>query len=229
MKAVTPLSSSTPHAPPLRVFTTLLVKDNEVALRARHRARLDEGARAFDLVWDGDLDRALADVPRDGAAWRVRITLRAGEDPLVETAPYVAPHAPWTLCPVPAGAVPATVRMKTTARDHYEAARRRMGGADDALLIGHKGEVWETTTANLFVRLAGGVWATPPADQRLLPGVARAALLAKRPEIAEKPLFLADLAAADAIVVTNALFGVHAVGRIVGLGSFASDALASDL
>ena len=63
------------------------------------------------------------------------------------------------------------------------------------LLVNERGELTESTIANLVVRLDGALW-TPPLDSGLLPGVLRADLLA-RGEIRERVLRPEDLARAE--------------------------------
>jgi branched-subunit amino acid aminotransferase/4-amino-4-deoxychorismate lyase len=65
------------------------------------------------------------------------------------------------------------------------------------------GSVLEGAWANVWV-LRDGELLTPPDDGRLLPGVTRARLL-RRPEAHESPLTLADLAGAEAIVLTSSI------------------------
>ena len=65
---------------------------------------------------------------------------------------------------------------KTSRRERYEAARARHPDADDVLLVNTRGEVTESTIANVAAQL-GGRWITPPLDAGLLPGTERAALL----------------------------------------------------
>ena len=66
---------------------------------------------------------------------------------------------------------------KTTMRRPYEDARARHPDADDAVLVNTRGQVTETSVANIAVKLDGRWW-TPPLDAGLLPGTERAALLA---------------------------------------------------
>jgi branched-chain amino acid aminotransferase len=91
-----------------------------------------------------------------------------------------------------------------------EAAER---GADDAVMLNTAGRVAETTIANLFAR-ADGVWATPPVAEGALPGIMRAEVLA-RLGAAERPLAVADLQRADALLLTNAL-SIRAASRLDG-------------
>ena len=58
---------------------------------------------------------------------------------------------------------------KHSLRDVYERARARHPDADDVLLVNDRGEVTESTIANVAIRLAGR-WVTPPLDSGLLPG-----------------------------------------------------------
>ena len=74
---------------------------------------------------------------------------------------------------------------------------------DDVVLINQRGEVTETTIANLVVR-RGDRWYTPPLDSGCLPGVYRAKLL-EEGEIEERVLTLQDLVSADEIALINSV------------------------
>ncbi len=71
------------------------------------------------------------------------------------------------------------------------------------LLVNERGELTESTIANLVVRMDGALW-TPPLDAGLLPGVFRADLLA-RGEVRERTLHPADLHGADEIWLVNSV------------------------
>ena len=73
------------------------------------------------------------------------------------------------------------------------------------MLANERGEVTETTIANLLYRL-GDRWYTPPTHCGLLPGVGRR-LLIERGEVHERVLPLAELAACDELAVVSALRG----------------------
>jgi para-aminobenzoate synthetase/4-amino-4-deoxychorismate lyase len=62
---------------------------------------------------------------------------------------------------------------KTSLRGRYEEARRRHPDADDVLLVNDRGEITESTIANVAVRIDGR-WRTPPIGAGLLPGIGRA-------------------------------------------------------
>ncbi|HEU0053696.1 MAG TPA: aminotransferase class IV, partial [Longimicrobium sp.] len=74
---------------------------------------------------------------------------------------------------------------------------------DDVLLVNERGELTESTIANLVVEMDGVRW-TPPLESGLLPGVFRAELL-RRGEITERVLRPADLVRADTLWLVNSV------------------------
>jgi anthranilate synthase/aminodeoxychorismate synthase-like glutamine amidotransferase len=87
------------------------------------------------------------------------------------------------------------------------------------LITDETGELLETDRANVFA-VIDGVLLTPPADGRLLPGTARAAVMraarARAIKVGQKPLTLDQLTAATEVFVTNAVAGVLPVTAIDG-------------
>jgi para-aminobenzoate synthetase/4-amino-4-deoxychorismate lyase len=85
------------------------------------------------------------------------------------------------------------------------------------LLVDLDGFVLETTRANVLA-LVGDALVTPPLDGRILPGVTRGRALAAATELRltrdERPLPLAELVAAGAVVTSGALRGLESVARI---------------
>jgi para-aminobenzoate synthetase / 4-amino-4-deoxychorismate lyase len=86
-------------------------------------------------------------------------------------------------------------------------------------LIADGGELLEAGWANLFVA-GNGRLRTPPTDGRVLPGIARAAVLALTPclgiEAREEPLNRADLLTADEVFLTNSIRGIEAAVELDG-------------
>ena len=84
-------------------------------------------------------------------------------------------------------------------------------GADDALLLNTQGRIAESTVANVFLLVNGGI-ITPPVEEGALAGVARAdAIRLTRAE--EKPITVETLISASEVFLTNAL-GVRPVVMI---------------
>jgi para-aminobenzoate synthetase/4-amino-4-deoxychorismate lyase len=94
---------------------------------------------------------------------------------------------------------------KTSRRRPYSERRARHREADDVVLVNERGQVTETTVANLAVCL-GGRWCTPPLDNGCLPGVQRA-LLVEDGTLAERSISVAELQAAAQIALVSSVRG----------------------
>jgi len=204
------------------LFTTLRVARGRALFWADHVARLRVGSPALD---PGELLSRVRAAASGFDDARVRITLRPPEPPLIEARAYAPPGEPWRLQPVAVSHAGDGPLLKTTDRSRYEEARRALGRADDALLVGPSGEVLETTIANVLFLLPRGGVVTPPRCG-ILPGIARGRLL---PAAKESRLDLEAASGATACVVTNALLLVHPVASIEGVREYDSEALARDL
>jgi D-alanine transaminase len=118
------------------------------------------------------------------------------------------PDLRWARCDIKTTALLANV----LARE--QAAR---AGADEALLYRPEGTITECTAANFFA-VIDGVVRTHPADNRILQGVTRAAVLelcrSLEIECREVALHLSDLAAAAEAFITGTGIEVLPVGQI---------------
>ena len=94
---------------------------------------------------------------------------------------------------------------KTTRRASYERRRERRPDVDDVLLVNDRGEVTESTIANLAVRL-DGVWVTPPIDAGLLPGTYRTVLL-REGRLTERPVRVDELGGAGELALVSSVRG----------------------
>ena len=92
---------------------------------------------------------------------------------------------------------------KTTHRATYDRAKASRPDCDDVVLWNARGEITETTIANIVVEIDGGK-VTPPLACGLLPGVFRAWLLG-RGEIKERLIDSGDLRRASRIWVVNSV------------------------
>ncbi|MFA6243060.1 MAG: aminodeoxychorismate synthase component I [Candidatus Hydrogenedentales bacterium] len=182
-------------------------------LLAEHMERLCDSAAYFGFPCDRAAMEALLDA--QARAWRdtyedvplkVRLLLSRDGAVRVEAAP--APPA----LPVRVGfaARPIDERdihlfHKTTRRDAYESARASRPDCDDVILWNARGEVTESTTANVVVEM-NGEYLTPPVRCGLLAGTLRARLLAEG-RIKEAVLSKADVSRASAIHLINSVRG----------------------
>ena len=192
--------------------------------RDRHLRRLADSAEHLGFPLDRAVvvDELAARLAGVGAA-RVRLRLSRDGAVAVDLAPLPAAGGPVTLAVDDEPVDPASrwLRHKTTRREVYERRRHRHPDVDDVVLVNDRGELTETTIANLAVRL-GGTWWTPPLASGCLPGVERGRLL-DRGRLVERVLRPADLAAADGVAVLSSLRGwrtaVVAPARVEGLGA----------
>ncbi len=87
--------------------------------------------------------------------------------------------------------------------------KARRSGFDDAIRLNNKGEVAESSVANLFLKVAGK-WITPPKDSGILPGIIRG--LALQCSLVEEDRLLArDLPSVESIFLVNSLKGFQPV------------------
>lgn len=179
----------------------------EAALAAALGGGAEEppAAVAMDSGAGAPLDAAPGH-PAAAQALRVRLTLSPSGEPSVTVSPLPAPpDRPLRLALDPEPVDPAEPLLfhKTTLRDRYDRRRARWPEHDDVLLVNGRGEVTESTIANLAVRLDGRWW-TPPLASGCLPGVYRAELLA-RGEVGERVIHRSDLERAEEIALLNAV------------------------
>jgi para-aminobenzoate synthetase/4-amino-4-deoxychorismate lyase len=176
----------------------------------RHLARLADSADWFGFRCDpGQVRAAVTDaVAGRRTPARVRIRLARSGRVQVEVADAPPPSdGPVTLAidEAPVDSRSVWLRHKTTRREAYTSRAARHPHADDVVLVNERGELTETTIANLAVRLDGHWW-TPPTSAGCLPGIERGRLL-ERGLLHERVLTVADLHAADALALINSLRG----------------------
>jgi para-aminobenzoate synthetase/4-amino-4-deoxychorismate lyase len=198
------------------------VHDGVPVLAAAHVDRL---ARSAANLYGHRLDRdALVRLSEELAATasgeaRLRITVVPDHRVESDLRPVPAPVSSWRLAPVllpgGLGAHKWVDRGGLTALVPQAAS-----GRTDALLLDTDGTLLETSRGNLFLVFDDGVH-TPRADGRILPGVARASVLASLRSrglpVHERDLDLTDLAGAVEVFVTNAVRGVVPVTECTGV------------
>ena len=181
----------------------------------RHLARLATSAAYFGFAFEeGAIRQVLQDtcsgLPLEGAH-RVRLALGQSGCCTVQAAALPPLSAPLRLRIAPESTHNDDIflRHKTTVRAQYDAAWRaaEAQGAFDMLFVNQQGELTEGGRSNVFVKLAG-CWYTPPLSAGVLPGVMRSVLLDDPAWSArERSLTVADLRAAESVMVCNALRG----------------------
>ncbi len=178
-----------PARPSFALLETLLWEpDAGFLLAEEHLTRLGEAASYFDRSFDPVAARRCLD--QRAAAWRqsaagaqrVRLLVQPDGSIDLEAAGVNARPAPARVALVPAPVLDDPfVYHKTTHRAVYqqalEQARIRDPAADDAILVNERGEVTESTIANVVADI-GGELVTPPRECGLLNGIYRQHLVA---------------------------------------------------
>lgn len=202
--------------PDYALFETMLVRGREIRHLSRHLHRLAASAKALGFHFDEararvELAAEVAALPQD-VDHRLRLQLEFNGSMSIRTAPLaplINEVVTVRLATEPLGSDLPLVRHKTTLRARYdsELALADAQGAFDTLCFNSHGELTEGARSNVFVKL-DGAWFTPPLSAGVLPGIMRSMLL-EDPELAasERPITLASLERAEAMIVCNSLRG----------------------
>ena len=174
----------------------------------RHLERLEASAEYFGFAFSaGAVSEALAGAAAGfpAVAQRVRLRLDRAGAVRVERGPVPDAEEPVriAIAAEPVDRREVLLYHKTTHREPYQRRATTRPDVDDVLLVNERGELTESTIANLVVKLDGALW-TPPLDCGLLPGVFRAELLDSG-TIRERVLHPADLAGAEEIWLINSV------------------------
>lgn len=110
------------------------------------------------------------------------------------------------LAPTPVSSADPFLYHKTTHRRIYDAARTACSGCDDVILLNERGEVTETSMANVVVELPDGKLVTPPVSSGLLPGTFREWFL-ERGEVQERVVTVEMLKQSRQIYLVNSVRG----------------------
>lgn len=170
------------------LIETLRYEPEQGFVRLRlHLARLTRSARRLGFTGASAAGDRLEEAVR-GADQPLRVRLTLDRDGAI--AVTVAPFAPlgrdalWRvrIASTRIDSGDRLLRMKTTRRDVYEAARREFSPAeaDEVILLNEKGEVSEGTITSVFLDDGSGTLKTPPIACGLLAGVLRTELICRR-------------------------------------------------
>ncbi|NLF39631.1 aminodeoxychorismate synthase component I [bacterium] len=208
-----------PPTPAFSLLETLLWEPGKgYVLLDRHLRRLAESSAYFGFGTDIDaareaLERAAGEAgekPR-----RVRLLARKDGSVMIEMHPVPArPRKPQRVAfaASPVERADPFLHHKTTHRRVYENALASRPGYGDVLLFNERGEVTESTIANVVVEI-DGVLCTPPLHCGLLAGTMRAELL-ERGEITEQVITVGQVRESPRVLLVNSVRGMYEV-RVV--------------
>jgi para-aminobenzoate synthetase / 4-amino-4-deoxychorismate lyase len=190
------------------LLETMRLHQGLVVRRAEHLARAAAAAAHYGYRWDvAAADRALDDAvaARPDGIWRLRLLVAPSGAATTMCTEHTDDGRVWRigLAPEPVDSGDESLRHKTTRRDLYTRAKATRPDLDDVVLWNERGEITESTIANIVVEL-DGTWYTPPLSSGLLPGVFRAAVLAAD-MVRERVVTKDDLRRATRIWLINSL------------------------
>jgi para-aminobenzoate synthetase/4-amino-4-deoxychorismate lyase len=197
--------------PAFGLFETMLHTPGEGFHHLReHLQRLSNSARYFGFAFDRDEILASLDRAVDGTHQKVRLRLTLARDGHIETdvrSLSPASDGPVRLALDDEPIDPSDVWLfhKTTNRAPYDRRRSKRADTDDVILVNVRGEVTESTIANLAARI-DGEWVTPPRESGLLAGTYREVLL-REGRLTERPITVEELVRAEAIALVSSVRG----------------------
>ena len=193
------------------LLETIALDDGEYALLDRHLARARDSALYFGFRWnESEVLRALDDVRQLHPSRRYRVRLIIGRRGKARTEASPLGESGTAPIPVRFASVPIDHRdplvfHKTTERARYDVELERCRHCDDVIFWNSRGEVTESTIANVVVFSDGKHW-TPPREAGLLAGTLRAELIA-RGELFERTITKKELTAAESFALINSVRG----------------------
>jgi para-aminobenzoate synthetase/4-amino-4-deoxychorismate lyase len=166
------------------LFESILLDQGEFFLLERHLQRLRESAEYFSFsVAEQDVVNALAQVRRSNSTgmWKVRVAVSREGRVELQTTDIGAGIDQVKKVSLASRSCNSTERFlyhKTTRREFYEDERRAQPEFDDVIFWNERGEITESTIANVVIERDGRL-ITPPVDAGLLAGTFRSELLAE--------------------------------------------------
>jgi len=175
----------------------------------RHLARLADSAGYFGFRFNESAVRAaLQEAAERMAAGTFKVRVQLDRDGAIQVLHQLLDEKKnWrvVLAHVPVDSRDVFLFHKTTHREVYETRRAAQPEVDEVLLMNEKGELTESTIANLVVRLDEKDY-TPPVTCGLLAGTLRAELL-EQGKLIERVLRPEDLQNTAAIFLINSVRG----------------------
>jgi len=204
------------HRPSFDLLETMLWSpEHGFSLLEYHLERLGQSAAYFGFSVDPlrireELEHVasrLGEVPH-----RIRLLVSRSGASKLDTSPVESDSSRFAdivLSRSPVDSSDVFLYHKTTHRRVYDDALKACPGFGDVLLFNEKGEITESTIANVVVESHGGLW-TPPVRCGLLPGTYRAWLL-DRKQVRERTITIEEILHSPNVYLANSVRGMHRV------------------
>jgi len=185
------------------LFETMLLENGEIFLRERHLQRIRSSASFFGFLVSAELEQAFREYPSKTA--KLKVTLRKDGSVTTELSAIPNSSAPKRVAfaSAPVNSADRFLFHKTTRRDFYNAEVEARPDCDDIIFWNERGEVTESTIANLVVSIDDQLF-TPPLTCGLLAGTFRDQLLAEG-KIKERVITIEELKHAKEFFLINSV------------------------
>ncbi|HEY6802902.1 MAG TPA: aminodeoxychorismate synthase component I [Pyrinomonadaceae bacterium] len=200
------------------LFESLLLEDGEYFLLDRHVERLKRSAEFFGFCFsDADVSETLATLrsAHSSGKWKVKIVLTKTGTLSTEISELGSRGETTLRIALAQSPVDSSDRLrfhKTTARDFYTFELAARPDCDDVIFYNERGEVTESTIANVVVKVNGQL-VTPPRTAGLLAGTFRDRLIADG-VLTERTITIAELQSADEVFLINSVRKLMRARRI---------------
>jgi para-aminobenzoate synthetase/4-amino-4-deoxychorismate lyase len=194
------------HRPVFSLLETMRAEGGEIPLLDMHLNRLQSSAQYFGISMDENKIREAlhTSTAKSAEAEKLRLILSQTGGHTIERHP-IPESKIWrvALAHTPVHSDNVFLYHKTTHRNFYEEKRKEHPECDDVILWNERGELTESTFANIVLEM-DGVKYTPPVSCGLLGGVYRQKLLYDG-EIIERIMYKADLQRANYVYLINSV------------------------
>jgi para-aminobenzoate synthetase / 4-amino-4-deoxychorismate lyase len=185
------------------LFESMLLEDGKIFLRARHLERIRNSAAFFGFQTSIDLEHAF----HEHSSHTAKLKVSLGKDGRLTTEllPISTPSETRRVA-LASASVDSSDRFlfhKTTRREFYTTQVEARPDCDDIIFWNERGEVTESSIANLVVSIDNQLF-TPPVTCGLLAGTFRDQLLADG-QIKERVITIAELKAAKEFFLINSV------------------------
>jgi para-aminobenzoate synthetase / 4-amino-4-deoxychorismate lyase len=188
------------HSKPreFELFESMLVEDGEVFLLERHMERLRNSAAYFGF----EFKPQILEIPSKKT--KLKLTLRKNGHLTTELSPISDRSITRVaLATAPVDSSDPFLFHKTTHRDFYTSQLRSRPDCDDIIFWNERGEITESTIANIVVSMDGQLL-TPPISSGLLAGTFRDQLLSEG-KIKERVITIEELKTAKEFFLINSV------------------------